>query len=879
MGSEIGFLFYFFLVVVAALTFRNKSKINVLFEEVKRLKAEVAVQKKEIGQLKEQQTVSPEPATDPTSVKPEVLEKRPADLPSLPVAPISPALQSGKKAKPSTSGKSSKAIFLDLERFLNGNGLLWLGALVLAFGGIFLAKYSIETGLLSAAARVSIGGIFGIALIVVAEYLERHKKRFDIHSPYVSAALASGGVITCYALILVSFNYYTFLVPTVAFTLLAIVSLTASYLALRFGPLLACIGLIGAYAVPALVPGDSDNIMILVGYLALVSASAIWVAESVKRNWLWWLSWSGHFLWFFTTVATSDNFWALVLLSLFTIYLFALLPTLGWRLQHRQISPVTSKRLIMFGKAQWGGVLPLLGMGIFLLFNPVDSHVIASNLVFACVYLLLPKRHSIFDGWPFLMLAFALFSFPFLSSIENGEQLQMAFQGSYLFIQISVIAALAYCIWMLRQFPRRSSFLLLLVLAPLLLYGCSYTLSTDAMEDTLYPLWALELALIAIGASLAGMKTKTNLPRVCYTILANGCLTLCLTMFLSASVLTLAFTAQIAAMSYISNRAQLTLPDWLYKIALTVVAVRLTIAPWLEFYTDEEILSVHWTAVVYPLVLITIAVAKRFNPSSELQPWLTGMFLHVVALLITTETTYALVGHYSNPADLSFKETIILALNWWILAVVYLWRANELTRLRLLYESFGGLLLMLGGLLHIDILLNSNPYFEPISVGEPLLLNWLLPLWAVPAVLLGTILYFQLLPVRLKRTVEAIFVILAFLYINGEIRAAFNDGFVVLLNPPGQAELYTYSIVWLCIATITLFWAQSRQLQRVINAGFCVLAAVILKAFLIDMANLEGLYRAISFIGLGLCLVALGWLFQKFRNNSDKKESEAELPL
>jgi len=47
--------------------------------------------------------------------------------------------------------------------------------------------------------------------------------------------------------------------------------------------------------------------------------------------------------------------------------------------------------------------------------------------------------------------------------------------------------------------------------------------------------------------------------------------------------------------------------------------------------------------------------------------------------------------------------------------------------------------------------------------------------------------------------------------------------------------------------------------------GLGLLALVVLKVFLIDMANLTGLLRAISFIGLGLSLVALSWLFQKFK--------------
>ncbi len=50
------------------------------------------------------------------------------------------------------------------------------------------------------------------------------------------------------------------------------------------------------------------------------------------------------------------------------------------------------------------------------------------------------------------------------------------------------------------------------------------------------------------------------------------------------------------------------------------------------------------------------------------------------------------------------------------------------------------------------------------------------------------------------------------------------------------------------------------------NLGFIGLALVILKAFGIDMSHLEGLLRALSFIGLGLSLVGIGWLFQKVQN-------------
>jgi len=41
------------------------------------------------------------------------------------------------------------------------------------------------------------------------------------------------------------------------------------------------------------------------------------------------------------------------------------------------------------------------------------------------------------------------------------------------------------------------------------------------------------------------------------------------------------------------------------------------------------------------------------------------------------------------------------------------------------------------------------------------------------------------------------------------------------------------------------------------------------------MSSLEGLYRALSFIGLGLSLVGIGWLFQKFNMESDRPRDQA----
>jgi uncharacterized membrane protein len=53
--------------------------------------------------------------------------------------------------------------------------------------------------------------------------------------------------------------------------------------------------------------------------------------------------------------------------------------------------------------------------------------------------------------------------------------------------------------------------------------------------------------------------------------------------------------------------------------------------------------------------------------------------------------------------------------------------------------------------------------------------------------------------------------------------------------------------------------------QTVIRyASLAMLLVTAGKVFLIDMSDLTGLYRVASFLGLGLSLVGIGYLYQRF---------------
>ena len=78
-----------------------------------------------------------------------------------------------------------------------------------------------------------------------------------------------------------------------------------------------------------------------------------------------------------------------------------------------------------------------------------------------------------------------------------------------------------------------------------------------------------------------------------------------------------------------------------------------------------------------------------------------------------------------------------------------------------------------------------------------------------------------------------------------------------------DAEGYTYSAVWLAFGVVLLIVGIFLRSQPVRLCSAAVVLLTVGKVFLIDMAGLTGVWRALSFIGLGLVLVGIGYLYQR----------------
>jgi uncharacterized membrane protein len=174
-----------------------------------------------------------------------------------------------------------------------------------------------------------------------------------------------------------------------------------------------------------------------------------------------------------------------------------------------------------------------------------------------------------------------------------------------------------------------------------------------------------------------------------------------------------------------------------------------------------------------------------------------------------------------------------------------------------LLTAFAGLATVFG-LLFLD-----NPAIWPINISGQFI-NAILLGYAMPAVL-AVLLSYAVAGQRrtaYANTIAAGALILALSYLTLEIRRLYH-GPVLTSGATSGAEQYTYSIAWLAFGVILLGIGIVFNSKRARLASATVIALTILKAFLIDVSTLTGVYRALSFMCLGLVLVAIGWLYQR----------------
>jgi uncharacterized membrane protein len=821
---------------------------------------------------------SAEAAAEPTGPEPEPATPEPA-TPTPEPEPI-PAMAAAPPP-PAEAGASGKRF----EQVLAENWLVWLGGVALALGGAFLVKLSIDYGLLTPPIRAALAVLLGVGLCAGSEWVTR---REAVHDPeaagpsYVPQALAAGGAATVFAAFYAAYGLYDLISAPIAFVLLAATAGATVALALRQGVLVATLGLVGAYVVPALVASDTPHALPLFLYLAFVTAGLLAVLR--HRAW-WWLAWPallGAFGWAMLWLASESanpestvvGLYILVQLALFAA-LRRGVPRVGFLtgvIDDPQIRPLLR---VAFG---------LFALAAFVLVHVTDFDNASLTASYAAAIFLLVFAYRdrdlddvIATAGLLLLAVLATWHLPLLGDQQlffARLQLPVAFQDFGLACLGTAVLLGGGGFMAQRTAPRAGRWAGLSVIASALILVIAYWRLHDYALGIAWSSLALVVAGLSVAAAASVARRRdgaleTEIALAAYAVGVLGGTILAATFALSNAWLSVAIALHLPALGWVEGRINLKVLRHVALVVAGVVLVRLAANPYLVGYPIGQTPIFNWLLYGYGLPAAAFIVATRqFGSRADdlLVAVLEAGSVLFTALLVTLELRHALYGRIDAPLS-DFGGDALLPLVWLSLGGFALWLGERRARPVLHWSG-----IILFWLASAQVVLWQVIVRSPLITGEPvgvtMVFDALSLAYGLPAVLYAAHVWLRLGPDWQRLAARILAAGLAFVWLSLEVRHAFQGEDLALSifgSNATDGEWYAYSAVWLAFAAVALAIGLIRRdewLRRVALGG---IGLVVAKVFLSDMAELEGVLRALSFLGLGAALVGIGYAYRRLR--------------
>ena len=207
---------------------------------------------------------------------------RPAGTPGADRQAAGANREAGFAAKTTVAAPRAAAPARSTLEWLSENGLAWLGGGALALGGLLLVAFAVQRGFFTPAMRIASASILGLAAIGVGEWLRRRKSDEEGYA-LVAALTTAAGAAILYAAVWAAQTLYGFIPPAMGGFLLAAVSISLIGLAFLHGEPLGLLGVLGAFAAPAVSGSGPWSAAPLDVYLLLIAATGAIVAA--LRRW------------------------------------------------------------------------------------------------------------------------------------------------------------------------------------------------------------------------------------------------------------------------------------------------------------------------------------------------------------------------------------------------------------------------------------------------------------------------------------------------------------------------------------------------------------------------------------------------------------------
>lgn len=803
------------------------------------------------------------------------------DLEDAPPAEPDPQTTSGWAAavgSPPSSAVGPKPPF-DWERFIGVRLPVWLGALALSLAGFFFVRYSIEAGLLTPAFRVFAALLAAFGFFVGAEIVRRRIKADN--GPAIAAALAAAGVATLFATAYLASVVYEMMPLTAGFVAMAAATAIGIGMALIFGRTVAIVGMLGGYVTPALIPSDQPSAAVLFGYLTAILVG-MFVVIRLKGWWnialvallgpaFWIVAWSG------LPGFEADYFWGIAfLIAIAAVVLAAAYPdwstaTAPVRLRGTAGERTMSGQAVVaaVGLSSLGFVVLLVQAGFMLPFW--DGLLVFAGITVGLTFIW-PVALRYLPLAPLVATALAMLGW------DNVEPAAATL--------LIAIAAAIFGFFALDQFRRLQAPILAAgTMAFVTLFFFVVALGkTVGWQGALEQphLWALGALLLAIGLLALlwrfgwVIEDQSVRDRV-YAILASavtGFVSLALVLELDPLYYPAAVALEVLGLAYVYRRTGILT---LRRVAMGLTALygllifgtfNASVTPASTFYFNpsyafaSSLSDSPWVLLILPgLAFLGAGYLFRRDDADIFADILDvgGIAAAALGLLV-------LGGMNDGTVRAEHVIAAKVAAPELALAAVALYAGRRWMR-RTLYMSGLVLASLTVTAMAILIVLPVFTFWPSSQLGTTPVFNIALVSIGLPALIMLGIGWLVRQDERevIARTGIAISVAgVVFLYtlMLLDIRHAFHP--LDLQGPTSDGESYSYSIATLAFgAALLIIGVVIRNLGARALSFFFVLAATI-KVFLFDAADLEGLWRVLSFFGMGLSFLAISWLYARF---------------
>ncbi len=409
------------------------------------------------------------------------------------------------------------------------------------------------------------------------------------------------------------------------------------------------------------------------------------------------------------------------------------------------------------------------------------------------------------------------------------------------------------------------------VLTAAALLAAGYVPVRDVTPDRLWAGIAAGLALMALGATASRNGHRAThgerLTLGIYALATVAAVTAVLAFTLRDAWLTVGLALVIPALAWIGGRLELPEFRFVALVFATALMVRLVFNPAILAYYHDAFLGRHWVLYGYGVPAAALYAGARLferQRDDRLVQVLDGAWLAFALIMVSLEVRILVEGSIEALHFTLFEAA--LHSNVWLISAW--WRGRAALAGNRFVDQWAAIVLAGLGIACVIVMqaLDLNPLVTDDSVGRLPLINTLALAYLVPALLIVGLMwqFVRHIPSWAHYAGAGLALVLGLLWLKLEVRHAYQPGGLGMWHSTSDAESWTVSAAWI-ISALVLFgagiWSRIAVLRY---GGLAILVVSVAKVFLLDMAGLEGLYRVASFLGLGLSLVAIGFVYQRF---------------